>query len=117
MHDELTHLSLARRELVALMSRLQHGTIERFRLANGEPILDPAPRLVYELQIGRTNGSGAPRTSSAFSLKAPVVELLDLFTRVRDAQVAWLEVRHGLPTRISLDALPDGATSPEEARS
>jgi hypothetical protein len=36
-----------------------------------------------------------------------VAELLDAFTRIGNAHVAWIEVRNGLPTRFAVEQVPD----------
>jgi hypothetical protein len=44
-------------------------------------------------------------SAPGFTLKAAVEELFQLFTRVGNARVQWLEIRDGLPTRVALEEL------------
>ncbi len=109
-------LSLVRQQLVDLLQRIDFGYIENLTMTNGEPTLDPLPRVVRDVKLsGRT---GTRRTSAVgdFVLKAEVVELLRHLEEIRNGTVARLEVRHGLPFRILLEGIgnqtPDRAPRP-----
>src|SRR5262245_59935470 len=49
-------LSRPRRRLVELMQNLNFGRIEVLVIRNGNPILDPLPRVVREVKFGGDNG-------------------------------------------------------------
>ena len=96
-------LSVARRQLVELMRRVQHGRIEGFDIKGGEPLLTPQPRLVYDLMIHERSPHPAKKPTRDFALKEEVVRLFDLLTMVRNGRVERLEVRSGLPHRVHLE--------------
>jgi len=106
MDERSSTLTLARRHLVQLMRQVGHGRVEGFPIVNGEPVLIPPPRVVYELRVPA--GAKAPGPASEKSaLKAAIIELFQLFTRLGNASVAWLEVRDGLPVRVAVEPLDD----------
>ncbi len=90
----------SRRLLVELMQRLHFGQILGLRVRNGEPVLDPPPRLVHDVKLA---SEPAPRPTEAgadFLLKQQVVELFAYFDRLRDGVIDLIEVKHGLPFRL-----------------
>ena len=92
-----SQLSPARQRLVALLGRVHFGRIEGLAVLGGEPVFDPAPRVVRTLKM---NGANRPRATSAapdFQLKQEVVELLEHLARLGDGVVQRIEVAHGLP--------------------
>ena len=96
------HLSLAKRRLLKVMREVGHGRVEAFSIHHGEPRLDPAPRVVYELRVPGTGATSRPRSEGG-PLQAAVEELFRLFTRIGSAWVERLEVRDGLPFRIAVE--------------
>lgn len=105
MQQHATHLTLAKRQLVQLMSRVDYGRIEGFAIREGEPVLEPPPRLVFELSIRDAERTSPRRTSGDFVLKDQVSQLFGLFTRMRNARVERLEVKAGLPQRVHLEPM------------
>jgi len=106
MQDHASNLTLAKRRLVQLMTKVDYGRIERFAIREGEPVLDPPPRMVFELSIRETEPSSpARKTSGDFIVKNQVSRLFDLFARIRNARVERLDVRAGLPQRVHLEPL------------
>ena len=103
MEDKLENLAIARRRMVRLMSNVGHGRIENFQVIKGDPVLRSESRITYELQLDRPT-EAAKRSSSAFVLKAPVKTLFSHLTRLGDCEVAFVEVRNGMPTKISIHA-------------
>ena len=116
MQDHSNHLTLAKRRLLELMTKIGYGRIEGFPVVNGEPVLVPPPRVVYELRVPA--GANAPRPcAGGFTPKAAVAELLQLFTRLECAWVAWVEIRNGLPTRVAVTDRDDsGRQNPTRDR-
>jgi hypothetical protein len=99
-------LSGPRRWLVERMQRLNFGRIEGLQVCRGEPVLDPAPRIIREHKFGGENGPRPELAAPDFALKAEVIELCREFDRLQDATVAVLEVKHGLPFRMVIADLP-----------
>ena len=61
-------LTAPRRRLVELMQQINFGRIEGLTLRGGEPVFDPAPRIVREVKFGGENGPRPERDSSDFLL-------------------------------------------------
>lgn len=102
MGDHVANLSLARRQLIHLMSEVGFGRLEAFPIRGGEPVLDERPRVVLELRVPAGGGTRKQPPTAGFAVKGAVGELLDQFTRIGDAWVEWIEVRDGLPVRVAL---------------
>jgi len=96
-------LSSARRRLLNLMQDLNFGRIERLVVLNGEPVFEPAPRVVREVKFGGENGPRPELGAGDFALKAQVVELFERLDRLGDATLECLEVKHGLPFRMHVE--------------
>lgn len=105
MPAQFADLSEGRRRLLRLMRELHFGSIEGLEIRGGEPVFDPAPRVVREIKFG---GENEPRTDAAtrqLAAKAQVTELLDSLTAIGNGTIGHLEVKHGIPFRMRLEAL------------
>ena len=105
MNDLIKKASLSpgSRRLVEMMQQLNFGRIEDLEIRAGEPLFNPAPRVVQDIKIGAENG---PRPESAipdFLLKNQVIELFEHFDRMGDATVACIDVKHGLPFKLVIE--------------
>ena len=96
-------LSPARRRLLALMQGINFGRIERLVVRDGEPVFDPAPRVVREIKFGGENGPRPEVKAQDFVLKAQTVELFTSLGRLGDGTVECIEVQHGLPFRMKVE--------------
>jgi hypothetical protein len=97
-------LSLNKRQLLLLMQRLNFGRIEGLKIRNGEPVLDPPPRVVREVKFGGENGPRAEAGTDDFLLKSQVVDLFRQLEMLRDCTVCVLVVKHGLPFGMEMEA-------------
>lgn len=95
-------LSPARQRLVELMQEVNFGRIERLEVREGEPLLDPPPRILRKVAFGRMNAPNPARAKDDFVLKEPVRELFDLFDREIAVVVESLDLQHGLPVRMTV---------------
>ncbi len=96
-------LSGARRRLVELMQHLNFGRIENLEVRGGEPVFDPAPRVVRKLKIG---GENCPRPEIAredFLLKQQTLEMLDAISQLGDGEIRVIEVKHGLAFGMEIE--------------
>ena len=66
-------LSEPRRHLLEAMQRLNFGRIEGLVLRNGEPVFQPAPRIIQDIKIGGENGPRPELTIEDFALKSSVI--------------------------------------------
>ena len=100
----LRSLSPERRSLVALCQSLPFGRLENLRVAGGEPILDPPPRIVREVKLGGENDPRPELAQGDFVLKSQLVDLFFEFDKLGDGNILVLEVKHGLPFRMLIGA-------------
>ncbi len=92
-----------RRRLLKQMQQINFGRIEGLVINDSQPVLTPPPRIVREIKFG---GESGPRPEAAiedFALKAQVIELLRMFDELRDGVIEVLEVKNGLPFRMSVE--------------
>lgn len=93
-------LSEPRKRLVELMQHINFGRVERLVVADGQPVLEPSPRIIREIKFGGENGPRPEVVSDDFALKAQVIELFRTFDELRDGEIDVLEIKHGLPFRM-----------------
>lgn len=93
-------LSPARRRLLELFQQVNFGRVEQLPVVNGEPQLDPPPRVVREIKFGGENGPRPELGASDFVLKSQVVELFRCFDQLGNGTIDAIEVKHGLPFRM-----------------
>jgi hypothetical protein len=95
-------LSPERRRLVELMQKINFGRIEGLRVFDGEPVLDPPPRVFREIRFGGENAPHAAHDRNDFSLKKEHIELFAQLDRERSVTVEQLVVNNGLPVRMTV---------------
>jgi hypothetical protein len=88
------------RRLVELMQQLNFGRIENLSVRDGQPLLEPPPRVVREIKIGGDNGPRPEALRDDFPLKAQHSELFACLADLGEGTVVLLEVKHGLPFRL-----------------
>ncbi|HRX85790.1 MAG TPA: hypothetical protein P5572_12295 [Phycisphaerae bacterium] len=95
------------------MQTMNFGRIEAVRVADGQPVLDPPPRVIREVKLGASTGARAELSLADFVLKAEVRELFTELATVGDGVIDSIEVRHGLPFRLitSQPPQPEGGVS------
>lgn len=98
-------LSHPQRRLLELVQRINFGRIEGLAVRNGEPVVDPAPRVVREIKLGAEHEPRRELEKEDFVLKSQVVELFEHLTRLGNGEVERLEVKHGLPFLIHIEGV------------
>lgn len=108
MSQQFTKSSLSDPQirLVELLQKLNFGRIERLHVERGEPVFEPAPRIVQKLKMGGENGPRPEATLLDFHLKLQTIELLEAIAGIRDGQVLTIEVRNGLPFTVEIERWP-----------
>lgn len=107
-------LSRPRQQLLELMQRYSFCRIENLEVRGGEPVFDPAPRVIHEIKLGVESNHQADFEKSDFQLRAPIIELFEHLQQVGNGRVAVIEVRHGLPLRLLLERPLAGAIHVED---
>lgn len=105
MNDLMTKTSLSapRRRLLETMQRLNFGRIEDLEIRNGEPMFNPAPRVVQDIKLGGENGPRPELGTADFALKSQVAEFFEYLSRLGDGSVEIIEVKHGLPFKLVIE--------------
>jgi len=85
------------------MQRLNFGRIEDLHVRGGEPVFNPAPRVVRKLKIGGENGPRPETDHEDFLLKQQTLEMLEAITLLGDGEVRAIEVKHGVPFSMEID--------------
>ena len=98
-----SNLTPAQQSLIGLMQRLNFGCIEKFVVRDGEPVLEPKPRVVREVKFCGENGPRPEAAKQDFELKKEVRDLFVQFEALGDGTVLSLEVKHGLPFKMSFE--------------
>jgi len=89
-----------RQRLVELMQAINFGRIEGLAVLDGDPVLDPPPRVIREVKFGGENGPRPELDAGNFLLKSQVVELFRHFDELGNGTIDVLEIKHGLPFRM-----------------
>lgn len=102
VHPPLVKTTPALRELLGMIHRLYYGSIHNLRIRNGEPVFDPAPRLVKEFKLGSEDSLRLERDGRSLRPREQVQDLVKRLDEVRDG-IVTLEVKHGLPFRLIVE--------------
>lgn len=102
------HLSAPRRRLVEVLQEIGFGRIEDLLVRDGEPVLEPPPRVLRDIRLGRCASPHPMRAAADFALRREVVDLFALFDRERHLVVERIEAQNGLPIRavVAAEARP-----------
>lgn len=85
--------------LITLIRRLGFGTIRDLQVVDGQPVLDPFPRVIQETKFGAEFKPAARRPVEP--LRDEDRQLLAALAAIGDGMIETIEVRHGLPFRLS----------------
>ena len=96
-------LTAEKKRFIELMQYVNFGRVIGLIITRGKPAFDPPPRLVREIKFGGENGPRPEMNSSDFTMKAQVIELFEHFNLLADGTVVTIEVKHGLPFRMSIE--------------
>lgn len=95
-----SQLTPERQLLVELMQAVNFGRIEGLLVRDGQPVLKPRPKVVWEHKFGSDSGSRSEYGRPDFLLKRQVVEMFDQLDDLGDAIIDQIEIKHGLPFRM-----------------
>jgi len=89
--------------LVELMQGINYGHIDGLAVRCGGPVLDPPPHVVREVKFGGENGPRPEAAKEDFALKAQVRDLFAQLEALGDGVIRCLEVKHGLPFKMTIE--------------
>ena len=95
-------LSDKNKQLIKLMQTINFGRIEGLTVRGGTPVLTPPPRVIREIKFGGDNGPRPEATKKDFMLKMEVRDLFAQLEAMGDGVVASIEIKHGLPFRMTV---------------
>jgi hypothetical protein len=99
----MASLSRPRAALIELMQRVNFGRVEGLAVRGGEPVLARRPRVIREIKFGGENGPRPEAARGDFTLKAEVRALFAQLEALGDGVVGVLEIKHGLPFRMTVE--------------
>jgi hypothetical protein len=102
-------LTAAQRALIDTFQWLNFGRIENLVIRNGDPVLDPRPRIVRAVKIHGANGPRREARLDDFIVKAELAEFFEHLTRIGSGVIELVEVRHGLPCHFMIQEEMAGA--------
>jgi len=103
-----SELSRARRRLLDLMSEIGFGRIEGLIIQSGEPVFCPAPRMIREVVFRNSDPDESRRRPGDYPLKRQAQELFAQIDLIRDGRIERLEIKHGLPFRMTVEERTGG---------
>jgi len=95
-------LSAPQQRLLALMGEIRFGRIEGLLVRNGMPVFDPNLIVFREIKFGGESSSTRPDPSADFAIKAQAAEMFEHLQRMGNGLVEYLEIKNGLPFRMSV---------------
>jgi hypothetical protein len=97
-------LSTAQKRLLEIMQKTNFGRIEGLKVRDGQPAFDPPPRIVKVVKLGAAESEARAELEVAdFALKREHIELFENLRRVGDGTVESIEIKSGLPFRLTLE--------------
>lgn len=103
MADRKSSLSPSQQKLLAEMQRINYGRIFDLTVSNGQPVMDPPPRIVREIKFGGDNGPRPEVGKADFTLKAQVRDLFTQLEALGDGVIPCIEIQRGLPFRMTVE--------------
>lgn len=102
----MEELSPARQRLVRLFQTINFGRLEELEIRGGDPVFSPAPRVFLELKLDVNDGPRPEARLERFELREQVRRFFRQIEDLGDGSVEVVEVRHGLPFRMVVEAVP-----------
>jgi hypothetical protein len=96
-------LSEPQSRLVELLQRLNFGRVEELHIRNGEPVFDPAPRIIQKLKMGGENGPRPEAALQDFLLKHQTIEMLQAIADLGDGKILAIECKNGLCFSLEIE--------------
>lgn len=103
MADRRSSLTPSQQMLLTEMQRVNFGRLEGLRVREGKLIMSPPPRVIRDVKIGGENGRRSEASLQDFALKKEVVELLVQIAHLNNATIHRIEVKHGLPFKMTIE--------------
>ncbi len=99
-------LSPAKQRLLRLFQSINFGRVEDLEIRGGDPEFCPPPKVFVELKLDVADGARPEFSLGRFPLRNQVERFLTQLARLGDGTVEMIEIRHGLPFRMVIEAMP-----------
>ena len=97
-------LSPELRKLLEVMQKTNYGRIQGLQVRNGQPVFNPPPRLIKDVKLGSVDSESRAELEAAdFILKREHIEFFETLKRVGDGLIETIEIKSGLPFRLTLE--------------
>jgi hypothetical protein len=93
--------------LIELLRKVDFGSIEELAVVDGEPVLDPPPKVVRIIKLKEGNHARIDRDGDDFTLKGQVVQLLACLREIENGTIRRIEVQDGLPFKVVVEGVGD----------
>ena len=103
MADRKSSLTPSQQKLLAEMQRINFGRIFDLSVRDGQPVMDPPPRVIREIKFGGDNGPRPEAAKPDFTLKAQVRDLFVQLEALGDGVIPCIEIQRGLPFRMTVE--------------
>ena len=101
----LLQLSQSRQALVRLCQAVNFGLIHDLTIRDREPILEcPAPAVFVDVRLDAEPQLRGEMAATDFALGAEVARLMALLDKIENGKITKIEVRAGLPRRVTFEA-------------
>jgi hypothetical protein len=97
------HLSSPQKQIIEIMQAINFGRLEGLAVRDGEPVLDPLPRIVREIKFCAENSPRPEKRKEDFVLKKQVRALFEFMDEMQNGVIVLIEVKHGLPFRMEFE--------------
>jgi hypothetical protein len=97
-----SQLSPSRQALIRWCQAINHGSVEDLRIEGGQPVLDGSSTLVRDIKLDADDGPRPEVALVDFVLSNEVLRLMRQLDATQNGTVRRIEVRGGIPRRISL---------------
>lgn len=102
----VTDLSAPSQRLLRLFQMINFGRLEELEIRDGEPVFSPTPRVFLELKLDVEDRPRPEAGIDRFPLRSQVGRFFTQLAQLRDGTVECIEIRHGLPFRMVVEAMP-----------
>ena len=96
-------LTPSQQQLLTEMQRINFGRIFDLEVRDGQPVMDPPPRVIREIKFGADNGPRPEAAKADFTLKAQVRDLFAQLEALGDGVIPCIEIQRGLPFRMIVE--------------
>ena len=80
-----------------------HCTIFDLVVRNGDPVLDPMPRIVRHIRFPRSAKPRPDASAEDFTLKAAAREFFEYLDQVENGKLKQVKVYDGLPSLVEVE--------------